>query len=57
MEIIDFKRNLDKYTHFDAEEVLADTISASKIRNKIVLFGFLGSNLQADELKIAISLR
>ena len=51
VEIIDFKRNLDKYTHFDAEEVLADTISASKIRNKIVLLGFLGSNLHADELE------
>ena len=51
VEIIDFKRNLDKYTHFDAEEVLADTISASKIRNKIVVVGFLGSDLHADELE------
>lgn len=41
-EIINYRRNIDKYTIIDAEESLSDTADFSFIKGKIVLLGFLG---------------
>lgn len=44
-EKINFKRNIDKYKTFDVNDVFNEGADLESVRGKIVLFGFLGPNL------------
>ncbi len=45
LEIINFKRNIDKYRTIDAAELFSKKDDLGFIRGKLVLMGFLGSEL------------
>jgi len=44
-EIINFRRNIDKYTILDVDDVFLKKDSLQFIKDKIVLFGFLGKTV------------
>lgn len=52
VEIINFRRNQDKYILFDVEDIFSNKRDLSVVKNKIVIFGFLGpdfSTLVAED--------
>lgn len=47
LEMINFRRNLDRYTTFDVEDVLGGK-NLDTIKGKIVIMGFLGTDLKTN---------
>jgi len=47
-EIINYKRNINKYVTLDIEDIKNNSKKLKKIKNKIVLIGYLGPNIRTQ---------